>query len=321
MLQHIVTLLFFCLALLAFPVDAIFAASSLAAAYFAHRMVRLAADYAAYFRGLDSALEIERLRTRRKFITYGLLASVLGLLLSGLGILHSDHHKDGPAPWPADASLTGSLILLAAIAVVVVGAAAARQIRISRLHTAGIYSGNPLAGRLATIEFQQYHPFTVYSGFEPFIGSGINIRTWSFAQRLVHADASGEGVEEYGQGELPFTAGELVSCLRDMIISLARDDNPETMLRGLIVTDRVFVEGTHAIPYMRVLQSDPGSPEVIKAINRVIANSSDAARHYLACQVTSWGGEVVTSIFVRNWSGPGNGRVTFRGGGGLLAAG
>ena len=30
----------------------------------------------------------------------------------------------------------------------------------------------------------------------------------------------------------------------------------------------------------------------------MITHSSDVARHYLACQVPSWGGEVVTSIFV-----------------------
>src|ERR1035438_1350252 len=62
MLRHVVTLLFFGLVLLAFPVDAVFVASALAAAYFAHRMARLAADYAAYYRGLDPAFEIERLR-------------------------------------------------------------------------------------------------------------------------------------------------------------------------------------------------------------------------------------------------------------------
>ena len=298
MVQHVLTLLVFSLVLLAFPLDAVLAASSLAVAYFVHRVARLVRDYAAYYRGLDSALEIERLRTRRKLITYGMLTSCLALVAAVLGILHSDHYKGGPPPWPEEGSLTGTLILLAVIALVVAGTAAARQYRVNRLHKAGLYFRHPWVGRLATIEAQQYHPFAVYSGFEPFVGSGVNIRTWSFAQRLVHADATGEGTEEYGEDELPFSSAELIDSLRKMITGLAADANPETMLRGLIVTDRVFLEGTHAIPYMQVLQSEPGSLEVAHAIDHVIANSSDAARHYLACQVASWGGEVVTSIFV-----------------------
>ena len=80
--------------------------------------------------------------------------------------------------------------------------------------------------------------------------------------------------------------------------SLSNDENPETRLPGLIVSDHVLLEGTHAIPYMEVLRSEPDSKVVVDAINYVITHSSDVARHYLACQVASWGGEVVTSIFV-----------------------
>lgn len=298
MLQHIVVLLVFLLVLLAFPLDAIFAGSSLALAYLVHSSARLAADYAVYFRGLDSAFEIERLKTRRRLITYGLLVSILAFVVSAVGILNSDRHKGGAPPWPAEASLTGALSLLAIIAFVVASTAAARQLRLNRLHSAGMFLGHPPGRRMATIEFQQFHPFTVYSGFKPFVGSGTNIRTWSFAQRLVHKDATGEGTEEYRKGELPFIAAELIDSLRKMIIGLANDTNPETMLRGLIVTDRVFLEGTHAIPYINVLQSQPDSSEVAKAIAWVISHSSDVARHYLACQVASWGGEVVTTIFV-----------------------
>ena len=79
MMQHALVLLIFLLVLISFPLDAIIAASILAVIYFVHRLVHLAIDFSAYFRGLESALEIERLRTRRKFITYGMVASFLVL--------------------------------------------------------------------------------------------------------------------------------------------------------------------------------------------------------------------------------------------------
>ena len=297
MMQHALVLLIFLLVLISFPLDAIIAASILAVIYFVHRLVHLAIDFSAYFRGLESALEIERLRTRRKFITYGMVASFLVLGTATLIVLHFGHNKDGPSRWPAEGSLEGSIFLLIIIAVVVAVTAAIRQARISRLHTAGVYPEHPWGDRLSTIDFQQRHPFTVYSRFRPFVGSGLNIRIWSFAQRLVRADATGEGTSDYGD-ILPFTTREIIDSLRETFASLSNDENPETRLPGLIVSDHVLLEGTHAIPYMEVLRSEPDSKVVVDAINYVITHSSDVARHYLACQVASWGGEVVTSIFV-----------------------
>ena len=179
----------------------------------------------------------------------------------------------------------------------VAAAAAIRQIRISRLHTAGIYSWRSGGERLHTIKRQQNHPFTAYSGYKPFVGSGTNVRIWSFAQRLISADVTDEGTREYGD-LLPFTAQGLVDSLKETFNGLRYDENPETRLPGLSVSDHVLLEGTHAIPYMEVLRSDPHSTTVANAIHHVITHSSDVARHYLACQVPSWGGDVVTSIFV-----------------------
>ena len=297
MMQHAVVLLIFLLTLITFPLDAIIAASILAIGYFVHKLVRLAVDFSAYYRGLESALEYHRLRTRRRVITYGMLAAFLTLGVAILVVLHFGHHKGGPSRWPAHGSLAGAILLLIVIATVVVATAAIRQIRISHLHTAGVYPRQPWGERLTMIGFQQYHPFTVYSGFKPFVGSGTNIRIWSFAQRLVQADVTGEGTSDYGV-LLPFTARELIDSLRGTFAGLSNDENPETRLPGLIVTDHVLLEGTHAIPYMDVLRSDPASAAVTDAIDYVITHSSDVARHYLACQVPSWGGEVVTSIFV-----------------------
>ena len=74
MIQHTAVLLIFVVVLITFPLDAITAASILTVGYFAHRLARLAVDFTTHDRGHQSALEIERLRTRRKLLTYGMLA-------------------------------------------------------------------------------------------------------------------------------------------------------------------------------------------------------------------------------------------------------
>ena len=287
MVQHAAVLLIFLFVSIIFPLDAIIAASILAIIYFAHRLVRLAIDFTAYYRGLESALEYHRLRTRRRVITFGMLASLAILVGAALLVLHSGYNKDGPPQWPAHGSLVGSTLLLIVTVIVVAAIAAARQIRISSLHTAGVHPLRPRGNRFDTIALQQYHPFTVYSGFKPFVGSGIDIRVWSFAQRLVQADITGGGKNEFGD-VLPFTAQQLIASLRNTFDGLRNDQNPETRLPGLIVKDHVLLEGTHANPFRHVLGSAPESSVVENEIARVITNSSDVARHYLACQVPSW---------------------------------
>jgi hypothetical protein len=82
------------------------------------------------------------------------------------------------------------------------------------------------------------------------------------------------------------------------IAALQYDDNPETRLSGLRVTDCVFIEGTRTVCIGEALAAGPESDEVKRAIADVITRSSGVARHYLCAQVVSWGGEVVTSVFV-----------------------
>lgn len=76
---------------------------------------------------------------------------------------------------------------------------------------------------MATIDAQQRHPITVYSGFRPFIGSGIPVRTWSFAQRLVRYDPTGyEADQEYDQPS--FKTDTLVRRLSEEVMKLQLRD-------------------------------------------------------------------------------------------------
>jgi hypothetical protein len=210
---------------------------------------------------------------------------------------NANRHGNATEPWPVRSGLVSAALLLIVFAVIVSAGTAARMTWLGRLDAADVGLRRRDGQRMRVIDAQQYHPFTVYSGFKPFVGSGVNVRSWSFAQRLIHSKVLGtEADQEYDQP--PFTARDLLDRLKQMIYGLRDDENLETRLPGLTVTDHVFIEGTHAAPLHSVLTADRDSAEVTDAIQNAIACPSDVARHYLASRVESWGGEVVTSVFV-----------------------
>jgi hypothetical protein len=142
---------------------------------------------------------------------------------------------------------------------------------------------------------QQRHPVTVFGSFKPFIGSGIEVRTWSFAQRLVRPQAlAADPTADAEFAEPPFRISELVAHLRALIKRLESDENPETRLPSLDVDDLVYIDGTYVAEYRALLSRRPTDGE----IEALMTDPAQAARHQLACRVASWGGEVFTSVFV-----------------------
>jgi hypothetical protein len=153
--------------------------------------------------------------------------------------------------------------------------------------------------RMRYIDRQQRHPVVVHTGHKPFVGSGKPLKSWSFAQRLVRADQPMPGPgREFDKP--PFPAGKLIDRLRQSILDLRDDRDPETSLPGLRVTDEMFVDNAYtSVPYLAsVLTGDADADAVDSAIAHAIANPGDVARHYLAVRVESWGGHIVTSVFV-----------------------
>ncbi len=147
--------------------------------------------------------------------------------------------------------------------------------------------------RLEAIRVEQAGNATVYSGYSPFVGSGAHLETSGFALRLIRApkgmgDQSDEDSREFA--EVPFTAEDLIGHVRSRLQSLAIATEPEQSLPGLVVTDRVFVAGSE-VSQLATYVSD-------ESVSAIILNPVDAARHYLACQVSSWDGELVTSVYV-----------------------
>jgi hypothetical protein len=188
---------------------------------------------------------------------------------------------------------TGLLVALFVLLFAVAGIV--RQWQLDRLHNPSAVKSNPRRRRLRTLRTQQDHPVTVYSGYRPFVGSGLMVRRWSFAQRIVRKrEISQDRDEEFPQFQPPFTTNMMVQYLKKSIQQLASATHSETRLPGLTVRDHVFIDGTYVNNVLEAL-SDPPSPIVLDSI---MAKPREEARYHIACQVEAWGGELVTTVFV-----------------------
>ncbi|QKW36299.1 hypothetical protein HUT06_21560 [Actinomadura sp. NAK00032] len=151
----------------------------------------------------------------------------------------------------------------------------------------------PLNRRLKAIDVQQRSPVVAHVD-DPFIGSGQIVHTWEFTQRLLRPrdDAGGRKGSEFA--DPPFRTSELVRHIRESLNRLARDRGRETKLPGLRVSDLLLVEGRHLGRYRSLLNHRPRLEE----LEEFMADSLAPGRHHLACQITSWDGEIVTTVYL-----------------------
>jgi hypothetical protein len=296
--QQILTLALLVIACLKVPLDAVIVIGVLAIWYVLRALPAWLRELASFYSSKSKIYINEHVRARGKLLRNILILSSVVVAVAAVAAASSaNRHGQAAEPWPVRSGLVNAAVLLAAFAAIVSAGTAARMIWIGRLNTEDVGVRARDGKRMHVIYAQQYHPITVYSGFRPFIGSGVDVRSWSFAQRLVHKKVLGtEPDQEFEQP--PFTTRNLLDHLKQMIYALRDDKNPETRLPGLTVEDHIFIEGTHAIPFHDILVASPGSAEVTETIKGTVDNPSDVARHYLESRVESWGGEVVTSVFV-----------------------
>lgn len=151
--------------------------------------------------------------------------------------------------------------------------------------------------RKRTIAEQQTGNTVVYGDFEPFLGAGEIVSSWGLAQRLVRKQPHGLAAEFGGPSEgerefkePPFTADEIVGYVRDHLSALTRDDSAEMTIPDLTVADRIFQSAREDGPRTTYTGADE--------MAEIIRNPTNPARHYLACEVVSWGGDVVTTVYV-----------------------
>lgn len=300
--QYLLTLMVLGIWLATRPLDTLIVLDLIALGPLLQSRLRWIAESAGYGSNRDPASgRSEQVRDRNLHIRGVALKRILALTLGTLVVLVlisivSQGTRVTASAWAAQTGLAIAAIFITLIAAPV-AASVTRAWYATRLRSAALGRRQRLGQRMRNIDHQQRHPFTVHSGFKPFLGSGKNMRSWSFAQRLVRA-SSVDGVRGAEFQIPPFTACALVDRLRERIGELRYEKNPETRLSGLDVADCVFVEGTRVGDMGEVLAAEPDSSAVTRAIEAAIRNSGDAARHYLCARVVSWGGEVVTSVFV-----------------------
>jgi hypothetical protein len=131
---------------------------------------------------------------------------------------------------------------------------------------------------------------SVYSGFSPFVGSGLELGGWSFAVNL------GRPKIELGQALTPlnFEVSELYHAVTDRIMSIGLD--------SITVDDRLFVNGSEIREDPRFMPDVLGRPVTAiqpELIAQFVNDDSTTIRHYKRITSASWNSEMVVTIFVR----------------------
>ncbi|MFB7503476.1 zinc ribbon domain-containing protein [Streptomyces broussonetiae] len=144
-----------------------------------------------------------------------------------------------------------------------------------------------IAARLLQVGAYAGGNVTTYSGYSPFIGYGIPLESWSLA-----FDVTAPGPQGGTPQDVDVT--ELYDHIAKRLGTLA--------LPGLEIEERLFVDGTTLIGDPRFLPDPLGRP--VHRIGRGQMNAlkrapEEGARPYLVAHSTGWGGQLVTSLFLR----------------------
>ncbi len=169
----------------------------------------------------------------------------------------------------------------------------------AKLVKRGHFVADPLAGRysrreqaqLDRIETAQHGNAVVYSGFSPFLGSGIELSGWSFTVDLT------KGKEDGGGSRLVPQPVEVAAIHRHVDAALR-----ETGLAGLELRDYVFVNGRDIRDDRRFLTDifePPTSSLSSEDVDAIVENPGTKTRHYKCVRIVEWDGELVLSAFFR----------------------
>jgi hypothetical protein len=132
---------------------------------------------------------------------------------------------------------------------------------------------------------------TVYSGFSPFVGCGLDIGGWSL---VVDLRRGKENLDGERLQPAPFQVDDLYECATERMRDLRLD--------RLGIESRLFVNGRDldGLPW---LLPNPSSRPFASADPRVVEHfrhrPSDRVRHYLAVRIVDWQGELILSLFLR----------------------
>ena len=130
----------------------------------------------------------------------------------------------------------------------------------------------------------------VYSGYSPFVGSGIDIGGWSF---VVDID-KGKRILNQRIAPMNFELSDLYSIIEDEIVNLN--------IPNITINDKVFINGKKIRRNPDLLPDKLGYPVNTVSedfLTEVMNRNNTDARFYKVIQVTDWEGDLVLSAFLR----------------------
>jgi hypothetical protein len=217
--------------------------------------------------------------------------SLLRDQLEGAAPQGSDRSGDAsePAGSVGGAFFLG-LLLLAAVPAICGGVRAHRLMSIpEELEPAG-----RVDARTEFIGLAQRSPVVTYhSSRAPFVGSGFALATWQLAMTLRPADA-------HTGAARPMTIDPvgLDRSVKARIEQLGADSPITKRLPGLALTDNVYVSGRDTATPVFYPNELPRSGYPFETVEQVQADPTTPVRHYLRCTIDSWGGELITTVFL-----------------------
>ncbi len=163
--------------------------------------------------------------------------------------------------------------------------------------------------RLGYLNQAQRGNVTMYSeraGRHPLVGSGLLVSAWNISLPLVEAGktAAGSffGPAMTGQPEaVRLTSSDVYEATRAAIAGLSSPSLPDhERLHGLSIQDRLYVAGRlrTGSPYLDPNTMSPVFRVGPEAIGRVSLEERGPVRHYQVIRVSSWSGEVETTLFL-----------------------
>jgi len=186
-----------------------------------------------------------------------------------------------------------AFVFLLFMACTVLTVAAVRRHQLVKVRTGNSKIEKSTNRRLDRIRTGQYGDVVNYSDFTPFVGSGVEVRTWQFAMTL-HPKGSTPRTDR--TKVIPFTTDELTNHIREAIAKLAHDTSTPR-LPNLHLSDQAFVSGKDTV-FPTQFTGELRYSNLLNTIKEIQRKPTTPIRHFLKCQIASWNAEIVTTIFV-----------------------
>jgi hypothetical protein len=145
--------------------------------------------------------------------------------------------------------------------------------------------------RIEELARDQRGNLTVYSGFLPFSGAGLDVGGWSFLVDLRKGSEDAFGERSAAE---QLTVGEIYAG-----IARALD---ELQMTNLEIRDRLFVSGADVREDRRLMPNVLGPPLSwvdLDVLAHYMAEPTHQIRHYRCIEIVDWRGELVVSLFLR----------------------